>query len=40
VNGSSLALNAFSAHLFKTTVLAMVSALKGGKKGPVEIEIP
>jgi len=40
VNGSDLALNAFATHLFKTTVLAMVSALKGVKKGPVEIEIP
>jgi molybdopterin-guanine dinucleotide biosynthesis protein B len=40
VNGSSLALNAFTAHLFKTTVLAMVSALKGARKGPVEIKIP
>jgi len=40
VNGRSLALNAFTAHLFKTTVLAMVSALKGVRKGPVEIKIP
>ena len=40
VNGSGLALNAFTAHLFKTTVLAMVSALKGVRKGPVEIKIP
>lgn len=40
LNGSDLALNAFTAHLFKTTVLAMVSALKGVRKGPVEIEIP
>ena len=40
VNGSSLALNTFTARLFKTTVLAMVSALKGVRKGPVEIKIP
>ena len=40
VNGSGLALNAFTAHLFKTTVMAMVSALKGARKGPVEIKIP
>ncbi len=40
VNGSGLALNGFTAHLFKTTVLAMVSALKGVRKGPVEIKIP
>ena len=40
VNGSNLALNSFATHLFKTTVLAMVSALKGVRKGPVEIEIP
>ena len=40
VNGSGLALNTFTVHLFKTTVLAMVSALKGVRKGPVEIKIP
>jgi molybdopterin-guanine dinucleotide biosynthesis protein B len=40
VNGSGLALNTFTAHLFKTTVLAMVSALKGARRGPVEIKIP
>jgi molybdopterin-guanine dinucleotide biosynthesis protein B len=40
VNGSGLALNTFTARLFKTTVLAMVSALKGARKGPVEIKIP
>jgi molybdopterin-guanine dinucleotide biosynthesis protein B len=40
VNGSGLALNTFTARLFKTTVLAMVSALKGVRKGPVEIKIP
>ena len=40
VNGSGLALNGFTAHFFKTTVLAMVSALKGVRKGPVEIKIP
>jgi hypothetical protein len=40
VNGSGLALNTFTAQLFKTTVLAMVSALKGVRKGPVEIKIP
>jgi len=40
VNGTGLALNAFTAHLLKTTVLAMVSTLKGVRKGPVEIEIP
>jgi len=40
VNGSGLALNGFTTHFFKTTVLAMVSALKGVRKGPVEIKIP
>jgi len=40
VSGSGLALNGFTAHFFKTTVLAMVSALKGVRKGPVEIKIP
>jgi molybdopterin-guanine dinucleotide biosynthesis protein B len=40
VNGSGLALNAFTANLFKTTFLTMVSALKGVRKGPVEIKIP
>ena len=40
VNGSGLALDGFTAYLFKTRVMAMVSASKGARSGPVEIKIP
>jgi hypothetical protein len=33
-------LNPFTSNLYKNTILAMLSSLKGFKKGTVEIEIP
>ena len=40
VDGTMFPLNPFTSNLFKSTVLAMLSSLKGFKKGTVEIEIP
>lgn len=40
VDGTMFALNPFTSDLFKNTILAMLSSLKGFKKGTVEIEIP
>jgi len=40
VDGTAFPLNPFTSHLFKNTIFAMLSSLKGYKKGTVEIEIP
>ncbi len=40
VDGTMFALNPFTSDLLKNTILAMLSSLKGFKKGTVEIEIP
>lgn len=40
VEGTTFPLNPFTSSLFKSTILAMLSSLKGFKKGTVEIEIP
>lgn len=40
VDGTSLPLNPFTSNMYKNTVIAMISSLKGFKKGTVEIEIP
>ena len=40
VDGTMFPLNPFTSGLFKSTILAMLSSLKGFKKGTVEIEIP
>ena len=40
VDGTMLPLNPFTSNLFKSTILAMLSSLKGFKKGTIEIEIP
>ena len=40
VDGTMLPLNPFISNLFKSTILAMLSSLKGFKKGTIEIEIP
>ena len=40
VDGKPFALNPFMSNLFKNSFLAMLSSLKGFKKGRVEIDIP
>lgn len=40
VDGAMLPLNPFTSNFFKNTIVAMLSSLKGFKKGTVEIEIP
>jgi molybdopterin-guanine dinucleotide biosynthesis protein B len=40
VDGTALPLNPFTSNLLKNTILAMLSSLKGVRKGPVRIEIP
>lgn len=40
VDGKAFALNPFMSNLFKNSFLAMLSSLKGFKKGRVEIDIP
>ena len=40
VDGKTFALNPFMSDLFKNTFIAMLSSLKGFKKGHIEIEIP
>jgi molybdopterin-guanine dinucleotide biosynthesis protein B len=40
VDGTMFPLNSFTSELFRNTILAMLSSLKGYKKGAVEIEIP
>ncbi len=40
VDGKAFALNPFMSNLFKNSFLAMLSSLKGFKKGRIEIEIP
>ena len=40
IDGTDLPLNPFTSNLMKNTVLAMLSSLKGIKKGTVKIEIP
>jgi len=40
VDGKDFALNPFMSDLFKNTFLAMLSSLKGFKKGHIEIDIP
>ena len=40
VDGAEFPLNPFMSNLFKNTFLAMVSSLKGFKKGTIKIEIP
>lgn len=39
VDGIALPLNSFTSEMFKNTILAMISTLKGTKKGKVQIEI-
>lgn len=39
VDGIALPLNSFTSEMFKRTILAMISTLKGAKKGKVQIEI-
>lgn len=40
IDGTMFPLNPFTSNLYKNTILAMLSSLKGFKKGTVEIEIP
>ena len=40
IDGSKFPLNPYTSKLFKNTIVAMLSSLKGFKKGTVEIEIP
>jgi len=40
IEGTMLPLNPFTSNLLKNTVFAMLSSLRGFKKGRVEIEIP
>jgi molybdopterin-guanine dinucleotide biosynthesis protein B len=40
VDGTEFPLNPFMANLFKNSFVAMLSSLKGFKKGRIEIEIP
>ena len=40
IDGTTFPLNPFTSNLFKNTILAMLSSLKGFKKGTVEIEMP
>jgi molybdopterin-guanine dinucleotide biosynthesis protein B len=40
VDGTMLPLNPFTSGIIKNTVVAMLSSLRGFKKGTVEIEIP
>jgi molybdopterin-guanine dinucleotide biosynthesis protein B len=40
VDGTMLPLNPFTSNFFKNTIVAMLSSLKGFKKGTIEIEIP
>jgi molybdopterin-guanine dinucleotide biosynthesis adapter protein len=40
VDGTEFPLNPFMSNLFKNSFLAMLSSLKGFKKGRIEIEIP
>ena len=40
VDGAEFPLNPFMSNLFKNSFLAMLSSLKGFKKGRIEIEIP
>jgi len=40
VDGAEFALNPFMSNLFKNSFLAMLSSLKGFKKGRIEIDIP
>lgn len=40
IDGSKFPLNPYTSNLFKKTIVAMLSSLKGFKKGTVEIEIP
>jgi len=40
IDGTPLPLNPFTSDLFKNTVVAMLSSLRGFKKGTLEIEIP
>lgn len=40
IDGKKMALNDFTNTLFRNTILAMLSSLKGFKRGTVEIEVP
>lgn len=40
IDGAMFPLNPFTSQLIKNTILAMVSTLRGFKKGTIEIEIP
>jgi molybdopterin-guanine dinucleotide biosynthesis protein B len=40
IDGKPFPLNHYTSNLFKNTITAMVSSLKGYKKGTIEIEIP
>jgi len=40
IDGTVFPLNPFTSNLLKNTILAMLSSLKGFKKGTVQIEIP
>ena len=40
VDGAEFPLNPFMSNLFKNSFLAMLSSLKGFKKGRIEIQIP
>jgi molybdopterin-guanine dinucleotide biosynthesis protein B len=40
IDGDSFPLNHYTSNLFKNTIMAMVSSLKGYKKGTIQIEIP
>jgi molybdopterin-guanine dinucleotide biosynthesis protein B len=40
IDGTMVPLNPFISDMFKNTILAMLSSLRGTKKGQVEIEIP
>jgi molybdopterin-guanine dinucleotide biosynthesis protein B len=40
IDGKPFPLNHYTSNLFKNTIVAMVSSLKGYKKGTIEIEIP
>ena len=40
IDGTEFPLNPFTSNLFRDIILAMLSSLKGFKKGTIEIEIP
>lgn len=40
IDGTMVPLNPFTSHMFKNTIVAMLSSLRGFKRGTVEIEIP